>query len=91
MLRFETKFDNISVSELLNYYMTPEKRMAWEGVPHLYDKIEEWRSYPMETSVYYYRLMDAWPNGAKDLILLTQIIRDHNERVYLSGGSVIHP
>jgi hypothetical protein len=54
-LRMETKFKGITVSELTDYFTATDKRMAWEG-GHLFDSIEEVRSYPLSTSLYYYKL-----------------------------------
>lgn len=55
LFRCETKFADISVSSLIDYYTRIDKRMAWEGT-QLYSSIEEVKTYPMNTSVFYYKL-----------------------------------
>jgi len=53
-IRFETKFSKISVKQLVEYFLIIDKRMAWEG-SHLYASIEEVKSYPLNTSLYYFK------------------------------------
>jgi hypothetical protein len=54
-MRCETKYSNIKVRELIEFYQMIDKRMAWEG-ENLYDSIEEVRAYPLNTSLYYFKL-----------------------------------
>ena len=55
MLKCETKFADISVAELIEFYTRIDKRMAWEGT-QLYSSIEEVKTYPLNTSVFYFKL-----------------------------------
>lgn len=54
-MRCETKFSDIKVSELIEFYQMIDKRMAWEG-SYLYDSIEEVKAYPLNTSLFYFKL-----------------------------------
>jgi len=55
VLRIETKFKDITASEIIDYFTATDKRMAWEGA-HLFDSIEEVKTYPLNTSLYYFKL-----------------------------------
>lgn len=44
--RCETKFSEVSVTELIEFYTRIDKRMAWEGT-QLYSSIEEVKTYPL--------------------------------------------
>lgn len=90
MLRCECKFSNVRMHELIDYYKAVDKRMAWEGST-LYDSIEEVRAYPMNTSLYYFKLQpNSWPSGCQDLLLVTQGVEIRGNRFYLSSTSVEH-
>ena len=55
LLRCETKFNRITVNELIDYYKMVDKRMAWEGST-MFDSIEEVKAYPLNTSLFYFKL-----------------------------------
>jgi hypothetical protein len=70
-IRCETKFSKISVKQLVEYFLIIDKRMAWEG-SHLYASIEEVKSYPLNTSLYYFKQQQRqWLTSVQDLLLLT--------------------
>ena len=50
--RVETKFKDIGVAELTQYFTNIDKRLAWES--ENFSSIEEVKSYPMKTSISYY-------------------------------------
>ena len=49
--RYETKYDKVTMHELVEYFTDIDKRLAWEG--QIYESIEEVKSYPMSTSMLY--------------------------------------
>lgn len=53
--RFETKFGQVTVSELVEYYTVIDKRLAWEN--NFYASLEQVKSYPMLTNMYYGKLV----------------------------------
>ena len=91
LFRCETKFANISVASLIEFYSRIDKRMAWEG-SQLYSSIEEVKTYPMNTSVFYYKLQQQqWPTGFKELLLLLHGVQLRGNRHYLVATSIDHP
>ena len=87
-LRLETKFANISVSELVEYFTSIDKRMAWEG--NMFESIEQLRAYPMSTTIFYGKLAQKWHSGAKDCLMLAHGVSIKGDRYYLSSMSVEH-
>jgi len=91
MFRCEAKFNSIKIPELTQYYNKIDKRMAWEG-SHLFDSIEEFRTYPLKTSIFFYKLYQSnWPSGMKEMLLLTHGVELRGNRYYLIGTSIEHP
>ena len=91
LFRCETKFADISVASLIEFYTRIDKRMAWEGT-QLYSSIEEVKTYPMNTSVFYYKLQQQqWPSAVKELLLLIHGVQLRGNRHYLVATSIDHP
>jgi len=85
MLRCETKFPNIRLHELVEYFKMVDKRLAWEG-QNLYDSVEEVRAYPRHTSLYYMKLQQSsWPSGLTDMLMITHGVSLKGNRYYLAG------
>ena len=74
--------------ELVEYFTDIDKRLAWEG--QTYDTIEEVKSYPMNTSLFYMKFKKAWSEGQKDMLLLTHGVELRGNRYYLTSNSVQH-
>ena len=56
--RHETKYENVTTSELIEYFTDIDKRLAWEG--QTYEGIEEVKSYPLHTSMLYMKYKKSW-------------------------------
>ena len=68
LIRCETKFTDIGLKELIQYFRMADKRMAWEG----HDTIEEVKAYPLNTSLFYIKLaQNGWPSGISEMFLVT--------------------
>lgn len=59
-VRFESKFNSVTVSELVEYYTETDKRLAWEN--NYYASLEQLRAYPLKTSMYYGKLQKKGSN-----------------------------
>ena len=53
-VRFETKFGQVTVAELVEYFTDIDKRIAWEN--NYYESLEIIRAYPIKTNMYYGKL-----------------------------------
>ena len=62
--------------------------MAWEG-QNLYESIEEVRSYPVDTTLYFMKLQKPnWPAGVSEMLQLSQGVRLKGGRYYLASRTV---
>ena len=84
-LRFETKFENITVPELLEFYTNIDKRMAWDNLQS--KSIEEVKMYPLQTSIYYMKI-NSKPK--RDYLFLSHRVHMKGDRAYLTFHSVEH-
>lgn len=66
-VRFETKFEQVTVSELAEYFTDIDKRVAWEDVFNV--SLEQVKAYPMNTNMYYGKLTQKV--GAFDSLFLS--------------------
>jgi hypothetical protein len=58
----------------------------------LYDSIEEVKTYPLDTSIFFMKLQQGkWPHGMQEMLQLTQWVRLNSERYYQATLSVEHP
>ena len=57
-MRYETKYEKVTMHELVEYFVDIDKRLAWEG--QVFDSIEEVRSYPLSTSMLYIRFKNTF-------------------------------
>jgi len=91
-LRTETKYEDIEIPALIEYFTNIDKRMAWETN---YESIEEIRTYPLDTKIFYFKLKQGgtvWSSGAaKDSLILTHGVEMmQNRGYYLTALSVEH-
>ena len=49
--RFETKFGQVTVAELVDYFSSIDKCIAWQN--NIYASLEQVRGYPLSTRMYY--------------------------------------
>ena len=56
--RYETKYEHVTMPELVEYFTDIDKRLAWEG--QIYESIEEVKSYPMNTSMFYLKYKQSF-------------------------------
>ena len=82
-MRYETKYDKVTMHELVEYFTDIDKRLAWEGQD--YDSIEEVKSYPLSTSMLYMKYKNSFTQGKKDSLILTHGVELRGGRYYLSS------
>ena len=87
-IRAQFKFENVSLEELIKCYTNVDQRVQWER--HVYETIEEVKSYPMSTSMFQCKLKQKWGTGARDAIILSHGIEMRGNRYYLSSRNVEH-
>ena len=87
-VRIETKFGQVTVQELLEYFTDIDKRLAWEN--NYYASLEPIRAYPLKTSMYYGKLAQKRGQAAKDSLIITHGVSIKGNREYLSCLSVEH-
>lgn len=87
-IRAQFKFDKVGLKELIDCYQSPEKRVQWER--HIYDSIDEVKSYPMATSMFYCKLKQKWGTGQRDAVILSHGIEMRGNRYYLTSRNVEH-
>lgn len=86
-IRCETKFTQVALKELIQYFRVADKRMAWE----CHDTIEEVRAFPLNTSLFYIKLAQSgWPSGMTEMFLATHGVELKGGRYYLASTSVDH-
>jgi len=84
-VRFETKFGQVTVAELADYFSDIDKRMAWQK--NCYESLEQVRLYPLKTSMYYGKLLGK---PEKDSLLITHKVEIKGNRQYLVSVSAEH-
>ena len=87
-LRIEAKFKKVTVSDLVEYFTSIDKRMAWDGAN--FESLEEVRSFPVKTSLCYIKLKKVKGQPQRDCLMLSHKIELVGDRVYLLSGSVSH-
>ena len=85
-VRFETKFGQVTVAELVEYFTDIDKRVAWEG--NYYASLEQVKEYPLNTSMYYGKM--AQKRGAFDSLFLSHGVQIKGNRQYLTCVTVQH-
>lgn len=70
-VRFETKFGQVTVSELVEYFRDIDKRMAWEN--NYYTSLEVIRSYALKTDMYYGKLVKKG-STQRDQLMVTHSV-----------------
>jgi hypothetical protein len=60
-LRVEARFEKITVDDLVEYFTSIDKRMAWDGAN--FESMEEVRSFPLNTSLCYLKLKKPSQKG----------------------------
>jgi len=70
-VRFETKFGQVTVSELVEYFSDIDKRMAWEN--NYYTSLEVIRSYALKTDMYYGKLVKKG-SSQRDQLMVTHSV-----------------
>ena len=76
------------MQELVECYQNVGKRQQWER--HIYDSIEEVKSYPMDTSMFYCSLKQQWGTGQRDAIILTHGVAMRGNRYYITSRNCEH-
>ena len=84
-VRFETKFGQVTVAELVEYFSDIDKRMAWQN--NCYASLEQVRMYPLNTNLYYGKLLGK---PEKDCLLVTHRVEIKGNRQYLVSVSAEH-
>jgi hypothetical protein len=89
IIRCETKFRGLSLSELIDYFKMTDKRLAWQG--QHYDSLEEVRAYPLDTSIWYCKLhTSCWPQGLIDSLVVTHGVMVKEGQYYLTSTACEH-
>ena len=86
--RFETKFGQVTVTELSAYFSDIDKRIAWQN--NIYASLEQVRAFPLQTSMHYGKLLLKKGQPEKDSLLVTQGVEVKGNRRYLVSVSVDH-
>ena len=82
-MRYETKYEKVTMHELVEYFTDIDKRLAWEG--QIYDSIEEVKSYPLSTNMLYMKYKSSFAQGKKDSLILTHGVELKGGRYYLTS------
>lgn len=86
--RYETKFGQVTVSELVGYFTEIDKRFAWEN--NYYSSLEQVKAYPLKTSVHYGKLVTKKGQPQKDKLLVTHGVEIQGNRQYLCSMAIEH-
>ena len=76
-VRFETKFGQVTVNELVDYFRDIDKRMAWEN--NYYTSLEVIRQYPLMTNMNYGKLVKKG-STQKDQLMIEHCVQIKGNR-----------
>lgn len=86
--RVDTEFE-VPPSVLKDYIADLDLRTSWEGAN--FDKLEDFKRYPMGTQIVYVKLKSQWPLGNRELLLNYYGLERSDGKIYIAGQSIEHP